>query len=123
MNKFSFDAWQAELKEFLGNSADPMIAKEAQDKKYDKDSHCARFKRISENWETIKQIINEELPTYQKLADLIDFVGIAKELKSLGVDSAVAKMTFKATKDIRDKYVLSRLAWDLGVLDELCEQL
>lgn len=28
--------------------------------------------------------------------------------------------TFKATKDIRDKYVLSRLAWDQGVLDELC---
>jgi hypothetical protein len=26
---------------------------------------------------------------------------------------------FRATKDIRDKYVLSRLAWDLGVLDEI----
>ena len=26
-------------------------------------------------------------------------------------------------KDIRDKYVLSRLAWDLGILDELCENL
>ena len=123
VNKFSFDAWQAELKGFLGNSADPMIAQEAQDKKYDRDSHCSRFKRISENWETIKQIITEELPTYQKLADLMDSVGIAKELESLGVDSAVAKMTFKATKDIRDKYVLSRLAWDLGVLDKLCEQL
>ena len=34
-----------------------------------------------------------------------------------------AKMTFQATKDIRDKYVLSRLAWDLGVMDELCKLL
>ncbi len=123
VNNFSFDIWQAELKEFLGNSADPMIAKEAQDKKYDKDSHCARFKRISENWETIIQIINEELPFYRELADLMDSLGIPKELESLGVDNAVAKLTFKATKDIRDKYVLSRLAWDLGVLDDLCEQL
>ena len=30
------------------------------------------------------------------------------------------RLSFRATKDIRDKYVLSRLAWDLGVLDELC---
>ena len=28
-------------------------------------------------------------------------------------------VTFKATKDIRDKYVLSRLAFDLGVLEEM----
>ena len=27
--------------------------------------------------------------------------------------------TFKATKDIRDKYVLSRLAWDLGIIEEI----
>ena len=30
---------------------------------------------------------------------------------------------FMATKDIRDKYVLSRLAWDLGILEELAETL
>jgi hypothetical protein len=32
-------------------------------------------------------------------------------------------MTFKATKDIRDKYILSRLAFDLGTLDELADGL
>jgi len=37
----------------------------------------------------------------------------------LGVDPVTLPETFRATKDIRDKYVLSRLAWDLGVLDEL----
>ncbi len=39
--------------------------------------------------------------------------------KSIGVDYELLPMTFMATKDIRDKYVLSRLAWDLGVLEEL----
>ena len=29
------------------------------------------------------------------------------------------KTTFLATKDIRDKYVLSRLLWDVGRIDEL----
>ena len=31
-------------------------------------------------------------------------------------------MTLKCTKDIRDKYVLTRLLWDLGILDEICEK-
>ena len=52
-----------------------------------------------------------------------DTVGIPTDLNVLNVDSTCAKQTFRATKDIRDKYVLSRLAWDLGILDELCELL
>ena len=48
-------------------------------------------------------------------------VGLPTSCAELGVDRACAQMTFRATKDIRDKYVLSRLAWDLGILDELCE--
>ena len=40
--------------------------------------------------------------------------------QTLGVDRPCAQMTFRATKDIRDKYVLSRLAWDLGILEDLC---
>ena len=37
----------------------------------------------------------------------------------IGVDTETMRLSFLATKDIRDKYVLSRLAWDLGVLDVL----
>lgn len=120
VHKFSFEAWQDELRSFLGNSAEPMIAKEYQDKKYAVESHSIRFNRIVEHWDEILQILNEELPSYQQLSSLMESVGISGNMENLGVDHASARMTFKATKDIRDKYVLSRLAWDLGVLDDLC---
>jgi hypothetical protein len=35
------------------------------------------------------------------------------------VEAGLESMIFRATKDIRDKYVLSRLLWDLGILDEM----
>ena len=117
---FSFDAWKEELRAFLGNSAETMIAQEAKEKKYDKSTHPARFARIIENWEAILRILNEELPTYSALSEILDTIGISKDLQTIGVDSQTARLTFKATKDIRDKYVLSRLAWDLGILDGLC---
>jgi glycerol-1-phosphate dehydrogenase [NAD(P)+] len=49
----------------------------------------------------------------------MDQVGICRDLSAIGVDAEAARITFHATKDIRDKYVLSRLAWDLGILEEL----
>ncbi len=120
---FSWTAWQSALREFLGNGAEAMIALEEKERKYDKAAHAARFAVIQENWDTILQILDEELPGYEALAKLMDTIGIPKELSSIGVDGPCAKMTFRATKDIRDKYVLSRLAWDLGILEELCEEI
>jgi glycerol-1-phosphate dehydrogenase [NAD(P)+] len=49
----------------------------------------------------------------------MDMVGISRDLAAIGVDPETERITFYATKDIRDKYVLSRLAWDLGILEEL----
>lgn len=111
------------MEDFLGNSAKRMIAQELKEQKYDKSTHPARYALIEKNWGAILNILEEELPTYQQISQILDTIGIPKDLASIGVDRETAKRIFKATKDIGDKYVLSRLAWDLGVLDELCEVL
>ena len=123
VDSFSFEDWKQELRTFLGNSAETMIVQEAREGKYDKRTHMARFERIAKNWEEILRILEEELPTSRQLENILDTIGISGDLQTLGVDSQTAKLTFQATKDIRDKFVLSRLAWDLGVLDDLCELL
>ena len=123
VTEFDYEAWKTQLKEFLGSAADTMIALEAKEGKYIKNTHKARFDMIAENWDRILQIIREELPTSAQFQEIMDTVGIPTDLNVLNVDSACAKQTFRATKDIRDKYVLSRLAWDLGILEELCNLL
>ena len=120
---FDYSDWSDQLRSFLGNSGETMIAQEQKEQKYDKSTHPARFRKIADNWDTILRIIEEELPSSAALARIMDTIGISKDLNTIGVDRECAKLTFKATKDIRDKYVLSRLAWDLGILDELCELL
>lgn len=40
-------------------------------------------------------------------------------MEEIGIDNNLLPMTFKAAKDIRDKYVLPRLCWDLGIIDEV----
>ena len=120
VESFSYDVWREELKAFLGASADTMIALEAKEGKYDKSAHPARFARIEENWDGILRILEQELPGYAAFARIMETIGVPTDLAALDVDPATARQTFRATKDIRDKYVLSRLAWDVGVLEELC---
>lgn len=120
---FDYTDWSRQLLDFLGNSGKTMIAQEQKEQKYDKSTHPVRFQKIADNWDEILKIINQELPSADTLSKIMDTIGICQDLNALGVDPECAKRTFKATKDIRDKYVLSRLAWDLGILDELAQTL
>ena len=63
-------------------------------------------------------IIREEIPTQQEIQNTLDTIGAPKTAEEIGIDCDSA-LTLKATKDIRDKYVLSRLLWDLGIIEEI----
>ena len=123
VENFDLDAWNTELRTFLGSSADTMIELEKKEGKYRKDTHPARFRVIEKNWDAILEILRQELPAREELRKLLDTVGISRDLTTIGVDRETARQTCRATKDIRDKYVLSRLAWDLGILEDLCRVL
>lgn len=117
---FDYKAWAAQLRAFLGRSGETMIALEKKEGKYRKDTHPARFARIQACWPEILRILDEELPSAEVLSQLLSRLGMPQDASVIGVDTETMRLSFRATKDIRDKYVLSRLAWDLGVLDELC---
>ena len=119
VESFSYDEWKNKLSAYLGKAADAMIALEAKEGKYDVKKHSARIDVIIEKWDKILKIIDEELPSVEEIEKLLDIIGCPKSASEIGIDEKDNALTFAATKDIRDKYVLSRLVWDLGVIDEL----
>lgn len=116
---FDKEAWFAQLRQLLGKGAESMIALEAREGKYDTAAHKERLEVIIRHWDEIQEIIRQELPSPAALDALMDAIEAPKNLTAIGIDEALLPTIFRATKDIRDKYVLSRLAWDLGILDEL----
>lgn len=115
---FDYAAWSRELSVLVGKGAQSMIALEKTEQKYSKSLHKERLEAILANWDAVLRIVGEELPTARELEALLDTIGAPKSLADLGVDTCLLPGIFKATKDIRDKYVLSRLLWDLGLIDE-----
>ena len=116
---FDKESWKADLRVLLGKGAEPMIALEEKEQKYALSAHEKRLEIILENWQKILEIMGQELPTGQQLDHLLKTLDIPSTLDAIGTPSALLPQIFRATKDIRDKYVLSRLGWDLGILDEL----
>ena len=116
---FDYTAWSCKLKEFLGKGAETMIVLEEKEQKYSVAKHRERLQKIIKHWDEILSVIEEELPTSREIAALLDKIGAPKTAEEIGVSTQLLSTSFQVTKDIRDKYVLSRLAWDLGVLEEL----
>jgi len=116
---FDYGAWAAQLTRFLGRGAESMIALEAREKKYDPQGHKARLEIILAHWDEILAIMAEELPTYGEITQLLASIDAPKTLADIGIEETLAPMLVRCTKDIRDKYVLTRLLWDLGILEEL----
>ena len=115
---FDREDWNRRLRRLIGPGAEAMIALENTEGKYDLRKHEARLETILSRWEEITAIIREELPPKETLDGILSRLALPESVKSLS-DPATLREIFFATKDIRDKYVLSRLLWDLGELEEI----
>ncbi len=116
---FDYGAWSEILRTFLGKGADSMIALEAKEKKYDPALHGARLDKLIANWAAIMDIVSQEIPAVEALETLYRKVGLPGTLTDIGEEESLLPTILRCTKDIRDKYVLSRMAWDLGIEEEL----
>lgn len=121
VRSFSLDDWNSKLLSFVGPGAEAMIAGENKEHKYDPAKHAARLEIIIENWDEITEVI-KTLPSSDKIKALMEKLGAPVSASVIGYDDEMVKTTFTMTKDIRDKYVGTRLFWDLGILDEIAEE-
>ncbi len=120
---FDVEEWNRRLRDFLGNAAETMIALEEKERKYDVEKHGARLEIILSNWDRIIEIIHEEVPAANTLKNLVSSIKAPMTVEDIGLSRNILPMTLMAAKDIRDKYVLPRLLWDLGIIEEFSEAL
>lgn len=118
VNNYCYEEWKKQLKAFLGKSADSMIALEEKEQKYNKVKHAKRLEVIIEKWDKILEIIKEEIPKKAEIEGILTLIGAPKRIEEIGVEVDFSTL-IKATKDVRDKYILSCLLWDLGVINEI----
>lgn len=121
VSHFDYEDYSLKLRSFLGRGATEMINLERKEGKYSAKKHSERLNVIIQKWEDIKEVIRQELMPLHELEKLYYLLNLPKTIEELGMEKTIAVQTFKHTKDIRDKYILSRLCFDLGIIDEIMD--
>jgi glycerol-1-phosphate dehydrogenase [NAD(P)+] len=121
VKRFDLKAWFETMRKNLGEGAEAMITGEYKEQKYDPAKHAARLEDIFSHWDDILALIGQ-LPSAEDLEQFYREIGHPLSCKEYGLTDGEIRFAFTAAKDIRDKYVLGRLLWDLGLLDEVAAQ-
>ena len=115
---FDPDAWEARVRRVFGSAADTLIESEKTLwHKNDPQPRMERVARIVAGWEEIARAMDEELPLAKEIVALMKKVGMPVTPADLGVSDEDARNAFVCARDTRDKYLLSSMLWDLGLLD------
>ncbi len=122
VQSFDYEEYKKYLISVLGKSADSMILNEEKEGKYNPEKHAARLEHILTNYDKIMEVINA-MPSYDQVYATLKAAGFPLAAEEIGF---TAKEVYDASivgKDIRDKYAITRLLWDLGILEETCAKL
>ncbi len=119
MANFSQDSWREQVKRIFGKAAPVII--ESEEKLYLKNSlerHAEHLQIILSNWDTFLSIMQKELPDTQTLIEQMRKLNMPVTPADIGVSDQDVRDAWLGSREIRDKYLCTSLAWDLGLMDE-----
>lgn len=118
---YSQTEWEKEIRRAYGPAAEGVIAMENQVKKNETASRLARIDVIEAHWDEIIALL-AALPSSSKIMKLLRSLESPCLPKEISVDEWLLKDTFLYCKEVRARYTLLQMVWDLGLLDQLSDQ-
>lgn len=118
---FDRDGWfEFLIKTFGSRCGQSMIDTELNDKKYDLELLKPRLDRIIAHKDEILTIISE-LPSSIEIESFMKKVGLPTTAAEFGASREELRAAFLTAKDIRNKYGLGRLTWDIGLINTITD--
>ena len=120
----SFDeaAWEANIRRIFIDTADDIIAMEKKAQKNERGGRIARAQRIIDNWDAILKIA-DETPSVATIEAIMKNAGMPTTPAEIGISKRDVIDAFICSRDVRDKYLLSSMIWDIGYMDEFAQWL
>lgn len=113
------DAWAEKMEALYGVSAPGVIALEKEVQKNSKEKHAKRIAVIEEKWPEIKAMVKEALPSVSHVENILAALDAPYNPEQVGVGSDMVADSIVVAKEVRDRYGLLQLLWDLGIAEEM----
>lgn len=115
---FSAGQWEADMIRYYGPAAPSVIRLEKESCKNAPDQVLARLAVIEDRWEDIRAII-ALLPSADYIRNILLSLSAPASPVDIGIDRQTFLESFLAAKELRNRYALLQLLYDLGLLKEL----
>lgn len=114
----SYDDWEEKMRHFYLSAAEGIISVEQKCKKNDISARNRRIERIKENWEEIQKTIEEGLPKAEEVKSLLESLDAPVHPDQVDLSLELVEEGIQAAKEVRDRYTLLQILWDLGLEEE-----
>ena len=121
----SFDkiAWEEEIRTAFGEAADGILALEESARKNDPAARNLRLESLREHRRDILWAIHNDLPAVSEVEKLLLSLDAPIHPEQIGVSLQEVKEAVLYAKEVRNRYTLLQLLWDLGLNTKFADQL
>lgn len=113
--------WEEAIRAAYGPAAKGVIAMEAKAQKNETSARLARIDAIEARWNEIVALL-ADLPSSEEIMDVLRALNSPCLPGEIGVDNSLLKQTFLYCKEVRARYTILQMVWDLGLLDILSDE-
>lgn len=120
-NKEDYHSWCEQMKVSYGSGADEIIELEKTAGKNNSGQALSRLLRMEEHWQEMKSFVAEQMPDHETIRTALEKTGGASRPEDLGLTIDVVKEAVRYAKELRNRYSILQLYWDLDMVDEALE--
>ena len=118
---FDFDAWADRIRRSYTRAADSVISLEREAHKNEPDRVRARLAAAKAHWDEIRSAI-EELPSAAQIEGMLRASGAPTTPAEIGVEVPLLREAICRCKEVRNRYTLWQLLYDLGMLERYADE-
>ena len=117
---FDMARWETDMTSYYGKAAPAVIALEASTGKNSPESCLRRLDAMEDRWPEIVAEIGK-IPDVRQLMDLLESFGAPGTPQEIGIERSLLRGGIIAAKEVRDRFTLWQMLWDLNLLDSYAD--
>jgi len=118
---YSVSQWEARIRDTYYQAADSVIALEKSMQKNDTKQVIHRIVLLEQHWDQLKQIVGH-LPSANILRGYLSELKASSSPMDVGIDKTTFINSFLVAKELRNRYGLLQILFDLSLGEEIAEQ-
>jgi glycerol-1-phosphate dehydrogenase [NAD(P)+] len=109
--------WTNQMKTSYGSGADEIIELESKVGKNNPEKAIERLVRLEKSWQSMKSFVDAHMPDHEIIRAALEKTGGAARPEDLSLSLDVVKEAVRYAKELRDRYSILQLYWDLDLVD------